>query len=551
MVAKAIAAAVGLLFGLFSSASAGLPQSAQKPKLVVVISYDQFRGDYPARFADVWGPKGFRRLASEGAYAPHCLYNHASNMTGPGHATLLTGVYPAKSGIVSNEFYDRTEQRTLNCVEDSSTRTFGVAAANGGISPRNLVAPTIGDLLREKTPASRVIGISMKDRGGVLMAGHKANLVAWFEPGVRGFTTSAFYADTLPAWLTNWNARGIISSAAGKVWRQALPDDKYTMSDSLGWEGKFPGGGRTFPYTLPASDTSAAFGYGFLLSPFAIEAEFDLARTAIEAEQLGGHNTTDLLCISVSTTDYVGHLFGPDSREVQDIYYHADRILGDFVDYLDGRIGREHYVLVVCADHGVAPVPEMLLADTRRAKIDAGRVRGIELLEGVDRKLEQAFPTKHSVKWIEAFEPPSLFLNDRAVAASGVARDIIIDSLCVFVRQHTGIGPVIASRDLAANRIPANFDPALFALIRNDYYPDRTGDVMLYPREYWIWGSTPATHGMPYEYDRSVPLYFFGGGIHIPAERLARPTAPADIAPTLARLLDLPLRNTDGVSLLP
>ncbi len=150
---------------------------------------------------------------------------------------------------------------------------------------------------------------------------------------------------------------------------------------------------------------------------------------------------------------------------------------------------------------------------------------------------------------MKAFEPPSLFLNDKAVAASGVAKEIIIDSLRVFVQQHKGIGPVVASRDLASGRIPQGFDPALFALIRNDYYPNRTGDVMLYPRQYWIWGSAIATHGMPYEYDRSVPLYFFG--VRIPAQRLAQPTAPVDIAPTLARLLGLPLQNVDGVSLLP
>jgi hypothetical protein len=169
----------------------------------------------------------------------------------------------------------------------------------------------------------------------------------------------------------------------------------------------------------------------------------------------------------------------------------------------------------------------------------------------VESKLEQAFPVDHPVKWIEAFEPPSLFLNDKVVEASGVSRNVIIDSLCGFVRQHKGIGPVVAGRDLATGRVPEGFDPALFALIRNDYYPDRTGDVVLYPRPYWIWGSVPATHGMPYDSDRSVPLYFLGGGIHIPAERLAQPVAPADIAPTLARLLDLPLQNADGVSLLP
>lgn len=551
MVGKIRIVALGWLLGLLASSCSAVPQGENKPKLVVVISYDQFRGDYPTRFADVWGTKGFQRLAAEGSYAPHCMYNHASNMTGPGHATLLTGVYPAKSGIVSNEFYDRTERRTLNCVGDSLVRTFGVAGANGGISPRNLVAPTIGDLLREKTPASKVIGISVKDRGGVLMAGHKANLVAWLEPSGKGFTTSTFYAAALPEWLVSWNAKGMIASAAGKVWRQALPDNKYTMSDSLPWEGKFPGGGRSFPHALPAQDTAASFAYSFLLSPFAIEAEFDLARTALEAEQLGRDNDPDLLCISVSTTDYVGHLFGPDSREVQDIYYHADRILGDFVDYLDSRIGRENYVLVVCADHGVTPVPEMLLADSLRTPIDAGRVRAIELLEAVESKLEHAFPVDHPVKWIEAFEPPSLFLNDKVVEASGVARNVIIDSLCGFVRQHKGIGPVVAGRDLAAGRVPEGFEPTLFALIRNDYYPDRTGDVVLYPRPYWIWGSVPATHGMPYDCDRSVPLYFVGGGVHIPAERLAQPVAPADIAPTLARLLDLPLQNTDGVSLLP
>lgn len=530
-------------------ACAGAVPQPRVPKLIVVISYDQFRGDYPDRFAGVWGTRGFRRLAAEGAYAPHCMFRHANNMTGPGHATLLTGMYPARSGIVSNEFYDRSAGRTLNCVEDTTFRTFGSSDGRSGVSPRNLVAPTIGDLLRERTPDSKVIGISMKDRGAVLMAGQRANLAVWFD-GAH-FTTSTFYAETLPAWLVSWNAQGMVASAAGRVWQQALPDDQYAMSDSLPWEGRFPGGDRSFPHALPASPTAAGFDYGFLLSPFAIEAEFDLARTAVESEQLGRDAAPDMLCISVSTTDYVGHLFGPDSREVQDIFYHADRILGDFIDYLDGRVGRENYVLVVSSDHGVAPVPEMLRADVVRPAIDAGRVRAIDMLEEVESRLEQAFPAGQPVKWTGAFEPPSLFLNPAAIAASGADRDVIVDTLCAVLRRYRGIGPVVAARDLAAGSRPEGTDPELFALIRNDYYPDRTGDVVLYPQPYWIWGSVPATHGAPYDYDRSVPLYFFGGGVSVPAERLTRPTEPADIAPTLARLLGLPLSGTDGTSLLP
>lgn len=527
------------------TACAGVPQQVEMPKLIVVISYDQFRGDFPEKWGNTWGTKGFNRLANEGAYFANCLYNHANNMTGPGHAVMLTGVYPAKNGIVSNDFFDRDAQRVVNCVEDTAHRVFGAATADG-ISPKNLVVPTVGDVLREHSLTSKVIGISVKDRGAVLMAGHKANLALWIDAEVGGFTTSAYYASALPQWVAAWHEKKLIQSAAGKVWQQALPDNRYTAADTLAWEGRFPGGDNAFPHEIPNNEKAKNFLYSFLLSPWAIEAEFDLAKTAIEAEHLGSDAATDVLCISVSTTDYVGHLFGPDSREMQDIYCHADRILGEFIDVLDDRVGRENYVLVVTSDHGVAPIPESLLADKIRPKIDAGRLRSIDVIDAVETYLEQTFPVGNGAKWVRELVPPSLFLNDSTAAAAGVEKRILVDSLCAFLLRYEGVGIAIAYHELASvgklNGVSADME----ARIRNNFFPSRVGDVVMYPKMYWIWGSTPATHGMPYDYDRHVPLYIAGGGIAFSRESTTAPVQPTDIAPTLARILHIPLHNADG-----
>ncbi len=524
-----------------------LPAQQSRPRLVIVISYDQFRGNYPDRWNTLWGERGFNRVAREGIAFPHCYFEHADNKTGPGHAVHLTGVYPAKSGIVSNDFFDRDAGRSFNCVEDSTALILHVPKAKYGVSPRLLRVPTLGDHMREQFPGAKVIGISLKDRGAVLMAGHRANLALWMEPDAGGFTTSTYYTVSLPQWLVAWNQRGMIASAGGKHWEQALPDKEYAVSDKLLWEGKYPGGNRSFPHAIPSFDSTDTFWYPFILSPYSIEAEFDLAMEAIRSEKLGADATPDLLCISVSATDYIGHLFGPDSRETQDIYYHADRVLGEFIDAVDKTVGRENYVLVITSDHGVAPVPEMLLADSVRTRVDAGRIRSIDLLGDIDEYLQSAFPAGDSVQWIRAFNPPSLFLHDAAFAAAGVERPTVVDSLRAFLLRCPGIGIVVANREMQQGRATETPED-MYRLIRNDWYPPRSGDLLIYTRPYWVFGPAPANHGTPYDYDRHVPLMMLGVVPETPALRERR-VSPADIAPTLARLLGVDMPGTDGVAL--
>lgn len=519
----------------------------ERPRLLVVISYDQFRGDYPERWGALWGEHGFNRIAREGVVFPQCYFEHADNKTGPGHAVHLTGVYPAKHGIVSNDFFDREQGRRLNCVEDSSTRVLNVPSAKKGVSPRLLSAPTLGDYMRTVFPDAKVFGISIKDRGAVLMAGHRAQLALWVEPEAGGFTTSSYYTNELPAWLIAWQQRGVAASCSGTLWTQVFDDQQYAMADNLPWEGKFPGGDRAFPHAVPAFDSTEKFWYPFILSPCSIETEFKLAEETIRSEQLGIDTVPDLLCLSVSGTDYVGHVFGPDSREVQDVFFHADRILGNFIEYLDTAVGRRHYVLVVTSDHGVAPVPEMLLADSVRARVDAGRIRSIDLLNDIDEYVHAVFPIGDSVQWIRAFDPPSLFLRDDAVAASGVSKSVVVDSLRAFLLRQPGIGIVVSEREMQqgiAEKTPEEW----YRLLRNDWYPQRCGDLLVYPRPYWLFGSTPANHGTPYEYDRHVPMMLLGVQPDS-SSVVQRRVAPVDIAPTLARLLGISMPNTDGVAL--
>ncbi len=536
-----------LVLALALAGCAGLPAQQSRPRLVVVVSYDQFRGDYPDRWSALWGDRGFNRIAREGISFPYCYFDHADNKTGPGHAVQLTGVYPAKSGIVSNDFFDREAGRSFNCVEDTTALVLGAPGAKYGVSPRLLQTPTLGDHLRDQFPEAKVIGISIKDRAAVLMTGHRANLALWVEPQAGGFTTSSYYAASLPEWVGAWQQRGVAASCGGTTWKQAFPDERYTVSDNLPWEGKYPGGDRSFPHAIPAFDSTDRFWYPFILSPCSIETEFNLAAEAIRSEKLGADAIPDLLCISVSGTDYIGHLFGPDSREAQDIYYHADRVLGEFIDYIDREVGRENYVLVITSDHGVAPVPEMLLADSVRARVDAGRIRSIDLLGDIDEYLQATFPIGDSLKWIRAFDPPSLFLHDAAIAASGVSKPVVIDSLRTFLLGQPGIGIVVADWEMRQGR-PSETPEEWYKLIRNDWYPSRSGDLLIYPRPYWVFGPAPANHGTPYDYDRHVPLMILGALPNTSDTRDLR-TSPADIAPTLARLLGIDMPNTDGVPL--
>lgn len=527
---------------------------ADAPKLIVVMSFDQMRGDYPNRWGNLWTQQGFNRIIRQGAYFPQCYFNHASNITAPGHSVHLTGVYPWKSGIVSNDFYDRAAGRQLYCVQDTVNKTFGMSKPDEWCSPINLQVPTLGDYLKTISPKSRVVGISQKDRAAILMSGHKADAAYWFEFEAGGYTTSTYYFKELPTWLKKWNEKNNVKEYSGKVWNTEVNED-FGLADTARWEGNFGKMRSVFPHIVSSMNTTAtidSYSSNFLVMPQSVEHFFKFAKAVFREEKIAQDNIPDIFCMSISATDYAGHAFGPDSREVQEMYLQVDKMVGNWIDFLDSAVGRKNYTLVITSDHGVAPVPEYTKYKTPNA--DAGRIRPLDLIESIENYMHQTFPAGATAKWVDFYEPPSIFLTQQALdlvsstpfgTIPSPSKVQIIDSLAAFLTRTTGVGIVLTASQLEENKCPETVSPWQFALVRNDYFPQRTGEIMFYPSKFWITGSATATHGTPHDYDRHSPLMFMGVGVRPGYYKDAR-VAPSDIAPSLAQILGITMQNLDG-----
>jgi predicted AlkP superfamily pyrophosphatase or phosphodiesterase len=511
--------------------------SAAVPKLIVVISYDQMRGDYPDKWQAFWGKKGFNRLRKEGVNFSQCYFDHATNMTCPGHAVLMTGCYPAKTGIVSNDFYDKDLEKMCYCTADSVYPVRG--NSREGRSPLLMKMPTLGDYLIEKSPKSKVMGIGLKDRAGIVMSGKKAQTVLWFDEEIGEFATSSYYQR--PAWLGEWNKKNSIQKFAGKSWNMLIP---YAVGepDSIRWEGNFPGGGKTFPHELPTQVSDKNYTDAFLVSPYSIDYLFTGAREMILREKLGKDNAPDILSIAVSTTDYVGHVFGPDSRELQELYIHADRLLGEFIDYLDAKVGREHYVMVITSDHGVGPIPEAA-REVGREKIDAGRLSKDKVKAKMNKYLQKFLPEGSKDTILQRIELPSVFLNRQTIEKYGIDEESLLDSLVEFTKHIEGMNLAASTKKLLQSK-PKGWDDDVWRMVKNDVFTARTGEMICYTKPYWIYGGNPATHGTPYDYDRYVPLMILGNsyGRH----EFTGMVSPADIAPTLGMFLGIQMKGIDG-----
>lgn len=497
--------------------------AAAQPRLVVLLCYDQMRGDRIEAVRPWLGERGFVRLLREGAVASRCVFDYATTVTAAGHATIATGCNPARHGIVDNDFV--VGDRALYATDDTLLEQP---------SPRLLLVPALGDYLRRADRRSKVWSFSHKDRGAIFLGGHQPSGAFWLVPHV-GLGSSPYYPAP-PAWVQRFNAEQSPARFAGSVWEKRLPPT--APADSLPWEGRFPGGQQYFPHRLPSDTASEQFWRAFALVPHAVEWLFRAAEECIRAENLGADTIPDLLCISVSTTDLVGHLFGHDSREYAELLVACDRILADFLDTLDRRIGRNRYVLVLTSDHGAASIPEL----ERQRGLDAGRITADTLSQWLARWQAALGSPLDSVRLVRQFFPPWLWLDTAAIRRYGRSPDSVASSLVRWLSEQHGVGIV-----LTRSAIEHGSDTGALGLIRRSYQPSRCGDVAIYPRPHWIFGSTPAQHGTPYDYDRWVPLVFFGAGIE--PQRLDRPTSPADIVPTIARMLGITTDTTDGTAL--
>jgi predicted AlkP superfamily pyrophosphatase or phosphodiesterase len=329
---------------------------AETPKLIVAILVDQLRYDYLERFHDQFTTKGFRLFTEQGVFMTFARYDCFPTVTAPGHATFLSGSVPSMHGIIGNEWFDRQKRRVVYCVEDASVSGVGTTATKGDVSPRNFIGATFADQLRLHY-RSKVIAVSMKDRGAVLPAGKKPAGVFWFEARSGKFVTSTYYMQELPGWVKRFNERERPADFSGRMWDRLLDQKSYQYPDAGAGEGTLSGEtNSTFPHVVVLSKEK---GYENIApTPYGNQLLAEFAQAAIEGENLGAGPQLDLLCVSFSSIDSCGHRFGPYSQEVQDITLRLDRQLNEFFGYLDEKIGLDHVAMVLTADHGVAPTPE-------------------------------------------------------------------------------------------------------------------------------------------------------------------------------------------------
>lgn len=513
--------------------------AAPKIRLAVLIIVDQLRGDAPLRLEDRFGPDGFRRFLDQGAWYECAHYRQSSTFTAVGHATLITGAPPRHHGLVANHWADPTTGETIYCVQDDQAPVLGQPGeSRAGRSPRNLHGSTLGDeLVLATSGKARVVGISIKDRGAILPAGHLGSAY-WFSPRAGGFVTSRYYHDTIPDWVSTWNNAGHIARYAGKSWDLKHPPSSYRQPDSRKGESGHPALGPSFPHPLPApGDEAETAGQslsqlaGILKStPFGDELTVSFALQAVDALGLGADPVPDLLSVSLSACDYIGHAYGPQSREMEDHILRLDGILAELFLGLDQRVGLEHTLVMLSSDHGSPGVPEVQLA----LGLPAGRWDAPTALARADQRLRQEFGV--DVPTLGKFLPPAIYLHQDAIEAIQANPGEIRARAAQLLEAEEGIARAFSREDLEAKCDPGD---ALLGKLQRAHHPQRSGDITLVPAPFWFVHPNPqataAMHGSPYEYDTHVPLAFVGPEIR--PGRHVRPAAPSDLAPTVAALL--------------
>ncbi len=481
---------------------------APKPKLVVAIVVDQFRYDYLLRFRSEY-KAGLARLLNEGAVYTNAHYRHAATVTAVGHSTVMSGATPSVSGIIANEWYDRESSQTVTSVSDADTRLVGGPYGATGSSPRRMLVSTVGDELKIADPNSKVIGISLKDRSAILPAGHRADGAYWYDPDTNGWVTSSYYRDELPAWVKAVNDSHPSRKLLGAEWR---PLD---------------GPESAKPFCTMVAGSDIRFCGGLEATPWGNELIEDLAERAIEAENLGGRGSVDLLAISFSSNDYVGHAVGPDDPAVRDISIRTDRLLGKLLDLIDRKVGAGNSLVVLTADHGVAPVPEVNIA----RKMPGGRLADGAAPQAVTEALTKRFGAG---KWLLPASSSMLYFNLETLKAKAADRAEVERVAAETVRALPHIARVYTRTELMTGQ--ASQDEVARA-VSVGFFERRSGDLYIVPDPYYLSEGTGTSHGTPYAYDTHVPLIFWGAGIeHV---RPARRVAVNDIAPTLCEILGI------------
>ncbi|GAB3889093.1 alkaline phosphatase PafA [Spirosoma agri] len=506
-------------------------QPLARPKLVVGIVVDQMRYDYLYRYYDKYTTGGFRRMMDGGFNARNNHYHYAATYTGPGHAAIYTGSAPALNGIVGNDFYERNVGRLMYCAEDTTVTTVGNTGTAGKMSPRNLLVTTIGDQLKLATDGrAKVVGIALKDRGAILPAGHAATGAYWFDSKDGNFISSTFYQKELPQWVQEFNNRKLPEQFISQKWEPTLAMDQYAEStiDDEPYESILAGETKSiFPHTFNAMQAGGSKYEPLRTSPFGDQITKEFALAAIKGEQLGQRGITDMLCLSFSSPDYIGHAFGTHAIETEDNYLRLDRQLADIFTQLDATVGKGQWVAFLSADHGVVDAPGFL----QQYRIPAGFKSYGEIGEVVKTALEKAYGPG---QWMLSYINQQIYLNHDLLIEKKITIKEVYEYLSTVLLKQKAIVNVVNLHNLGAEALPLLQEN----LFRNVYHPNRSGDIYVMQPPGWLEGrSKGTTHGTTYAYDTHVPFLLYGWGVR-PGQTFRR-THIHDIAPTITALLSI------------
>ena len=508
-------------------------QAQQRPKLVVGIVVDQMKMEYLYRFSDDFSANGFKRLMDNGFVFHNAHFNYMPTYTAPGHASIYTGTTPSVNGIVGNDWFSRKLGKGMYCTEDDSVKTIGNGTAKeGAMSPKNLQSTTITDELRLGTNfKGKLIGMSLKDRGAILPAGHFANWAFWFS-GTGAFISSTFYGEKLPDWVTEFNNQKNYLPYINKGWSLLKPAADYNESlpDDNPYEGKLYNSDKpVFPYNLEEMYEKNDAGV-ICSTPFGNNLLADFAKKAIEKEELGKDNVTDFLAVSFSSTDYVGHILGPRSMELQDTYLRLDLTIADFLNYLDKTVGKDNYLLFLTADHACAENANHL----KDHKYDVKNVPS----KDISKSLKDFSSTAFGVNLVVDYSNFNIHLNKELIKTNGLDLVKVKQTFKDFLMTQEQVKKVYTEEEILAstgNDYYLNF-------INNGYDVSQNGDMVVLDKPGYIeYGATGTSHGTPYAYDTHAPLLFYGWKIK-PGESFDKKEI-TQIAPTLALKLKIEMPN--------
>jgi predicted AlkP superfamily pyrophosphatase or phosphodiesterase len=516
-----------LLHLTFAGAASNPDQ--KPPKLIVGIVVDQMRYDYLTRYWNKFGDDGFKKLVREGFNCSNTHYSYVPTYTGPGHASIYTGTTPSTHGIISNNWYNRELAKLIYVTDDSTVTGVGTSGIAGKMSPSYLLTTTISDELRLATNLrSKVIGIALKDRGAILPAGHSANAAYWFESSSGNWISSTWYLKSLPTWVNDFNNKMLAQKMIQVPWNTLRPIAEYTEStaDDSPYEDTFTGETKPiFPHNLQGREPG---NYELIkFSPYGNILTKDFAIAALKGEQLGKDEFTDILAVSFSSPDYIGHQFGTHAIETEDNYLRLDLDLADLIKEIESYVGKENVIFFLTADHAAIPNVKFLIDQ----KIPAG----IFNVAGTSDTLQKYLSKKYGAKkWVLEFDNDQVYFDHNLLEENNIAIKDIAEITKTFLTQIKGVSSVLTSAELATNE----YTYGIKSYVQRGFYQKRSGDVVMILEpgliEYKLKGTT---HGSGYTYDTHVPLLFYGWKIK--SGETSGLTDVIDIAPTLSQILGI------------